>query len=171
MKCPICSNTLRISKKDPRFALCDECRKKFRIPQAAKKAAERPEQPIKRDNTSTAPSFSEERNDETADATQVFSRREVREALKRQAAAEKEIRKSQKRQASAAEELRAAQTPSPNAGNTADDEDFHLRYANIPPKEVREKQEREMRKAYDELLSIGKEERETKKRGFFRRRK
>lgn len=41
-----------------------------------------------------------------------------------------------------------------------DDVEFHFRYANIPPKEVREKQEREMRKAYDELLSIGKEEKE-----------
>lgn len=171
MKCPICSNTLRISKKDPRFALCDECRKKFRIPQAAKKPAERPEQPIKREDTFTAPSSPEEQNIETADATQVFSRREVREALKRQAAAEKEMHSAQRRQASAAEEMRASQAPSSNAGNAADDEDFHLRYANIPPKEVREKQEREMRKAYDELLSIGKEERETKKRGFFRRRK
>mgnify|MGYP003214473038 FL=1 len=43
-----------------------------------------------------------------------------------------------------------------------DDVEFHFRYANIPPKEVREKQEREMRKAYDELLSIGKEEKEKK---------
>lgn len=41
--------------------------------------------------------------------------------------------------------------------------EFHFRYANIPPKEVREKQEREMRKAYDELLSIGKEEKEKKR--------
>ena len=52
-----------------------------------------------------------------------------------------------------------------------DDVEFHFRYANIPPKEVREKQEREMRKAYDELLSIGKEEKETKRHGFFHRRK
>lgn len=52
-----------------------------------------------------------------------------------------------------------------------DDVEFHFRYANIPPKEVREKQEREMRKAYDELLSIGKEEKEKKRFGFFRRKK
>ena len=52
-----------------------------------------------------------------------------------------------------------------------DDVEFHFRYANIPPKEVREKQEREMRKAYDELLSIGKEEKEKKRHGFFYRRK
>ena len=45
------------------------------------------------------------------------------------------------------------------------------KYSNIPPKEVREKQEREMRKAYDELLSIGKEEKEKKRHGFFHRRK
>ena len=51
-----------------------------------------------------------------------------------------------------------------------DDSEFHLRYANIPPKSVREKQEREMRKAYDELLSIGKEERSSKKHGLFGKR-
>ena len=42
--------------------------------------------------------------------------------------------------------------------------------ANIPPKPVREKREREMRKAYDELLAIGREERK-ERRGLFGRRK
>ena len=50
----------------------------------------------------------------------------------------------------------------PAVSDEDDDVEFHFRYANIPPKEVREKQEREMRKAYDELLSIGKEEKEKK---------
>lgn len=82
-------------------------------------------------------------DEEPADKTQVYSRREVQSAL----------RKSKREQ------------------KVSDDTDFHLRYANIPPKSVREKQEQEMRRAYDELLSIGKEEKESKKRGFFRRRK
>lgn len=33
------------------------------------------------------------------------------------------------------------------------------KYSNIPPKEVREKREQEMRDAYDELLAVGDEER------------
>ena len=59
----------------------------------------------------------------------------------------------------------------PAVSDKDDDVEFHFRYANIPPKEVREKQEREMRKAYDELLSIGKEAKEKKRHGFFHRRK
>ena len=59
----------------------------------------------------------------------------------------------------------------PSVPDEDDDVEFHFRYANIPPKEVREKQEREMRKAYDELLSIGKEENVKKRHGFFHRRK
>ena len=154
MKCPICGNTLRISKKDPRFALCDECRKTFRIPQAANKAAKEPDAPVREEEIST-PASSEERNSCMADATQVFSRREVLAAIKKQ------------------NEANRTATPSKRREECSENgEEFHLRYANIPPKEVREKQEREMRKAYDELLSIGKEERERKKkRGLFGRRK
>ena len=59
----------------------------------------------------------------------------------------------------------------PAVSDEDDDVEFHFRYANIPPKEVRENQEREMRKAYDELLSIGKEEKEKKRNGVFHRRK
>ncbi len=83
--CPICKNSLRISKKDPQYALCDVCRKKFKL---SEKSAPR---------------------------------------------AEKE-------------------------------EEHYPKYANIPPKDVREKREREMRKAYDELLAIGREERSRKKK-------
>lgn len=95
MKCPRCGNELRISRKDPRFALCDTCRKKYRLPESKQ-------------------AHHTERQDE--------------------------------------------------------DEEHYPKYANIPPKSVREKRETEMRKAYDELLAIGKEERERKK-GLFGRRK
>ena len=156
MKCPICGNTLRISKKDPRFALCDECRKKFRIPQAAKASSQTPVPPVHKEKTDTASASLNNTIEEMPGATQVFSRREVREALK----AQNEAKKMAGRNTATAEE------------SSNEQGEFHLRYANIPPKEVREKQEREMRKAYDELLSIGKEEREQKKkRGFFGRRK
>lgn len=92
MKCPRCGNELRISKKDPKYALCDTCRKKYRLPDQDRQTA---------------------RNEE---------------------------------------------------------EEHYPKYANIPLKSVREKRETEMRKAYDELLAIGREEREGK-RGLFGRRK
>lgn len=85
MNCPKCGNELRISKKDPSFGLCDNCRKKFRLPE----------------------------------------------------------------------------------GSVHQEEEEHYpKYANIPPKKVREKREREMRRAYDELLAIGEEERKKKKKKF-----
>ena len=31
MKCPICGNELRPSKKDPAYGLCDNCKKKFKL--------------------------------------------------------------------------------------------------------------------------------------------
>ena len=85
MNCPKCGNELRISKKDPSFGLCDNCRKKFRLP----------EEPVHQE-----------------------------------------------------------------------EEEHYPKYANIPPKMVREKREREMRRAYDELLAIGEEERKKKKKKF-----
>ena len=82
MNCPKCGNPLRMSKKSPGYALCDTCRKKFRLPDSA----------------------------------------------------------------------------------------HYPKYANIPPKHVREKREREMRRAYDELLAIGEEERRSRF-SFFRKKK
>lgn len=91
MNCPKCGNPLRMSKKSPGYALCDACRKKFRLPERA-------------------------------------------------SAQEKE------------------------------EEEHYPKYANIPPKHVRQKREREMRRAYDELLSIGAEE-SRPRFSFFRRKK
>ncbi len=98
MNCPRCGNELRISKKDPSYGLCDECRKKFRLPETV-----------------------------TQD-TIVVTKKEKPRRVER--------------------------------------EEHHPKYANIPPKNVRKKREDEMRKAYDELLAIGEEERQTKKKRF-----
>lgn len=149
MNCPICGNDLKLSKKDPNYALCHNCRKKFKLPKAKAAAQQVPET-----NTPIE-------DDELTEQTQVFSRKEVRAALKKANAeriAEKKAEKaaSKKAKASAAED---------------DDEEYHFRYANLPPKEVRVKQEREMRRAYDELLSIGEEERSSKKHGLFSKRR
>lgn len=154
MKCPKCGNELKLSKKDPSYALCHNCRKKFKLPENI-----RPVESVSRQNDT--PVLDDEMNEQT----QVFSRREVQAAL-RKANAERKAAKAAARAASKA----SASPAKPEADNT-DDEEYHFRYANIPPKEIREKQEREMRKAYDELLSIGKEERSAKKRGLFGRKK
>lgn len=175
MKCPKCGNALRISKKDERFALCDHCRKKFKIPESMLKkvvpdhseteAPEKSDDMLPNDAPATTTTSAEEtasvpeQDEDMNGATQVFSRREVRAALKKQNAL---------RKAEAASKKAAKEAP---ASSDVDDGDFHFKYANIPPKEIREKQEREMRQAYDELLSIGKEERANKKRGLFGRRK
>lgn len=161
MKCPICGDTLTPSKKNPDYVLCHNCRKKFRLPKKRAVA------PAKTAPVRTAPAVQDEDDDMSADKTQVYSREEVQAAL-RKLDQEKRSAKAASVKAKAAARRRA---PEPEYDDDDDDVEFHFRYANIPPKEVREKQEREMRKAYDELLSIGKEEKEKKRHGFFHRRK
>lgn len=82
MKCPICGQELRPSKKDPDYYLCYECKKKFKVP-------------------------------------------------------------------------RKKQQP---------DDELEQKYSNIPPKHVRKKREDEMRKAYDEMLSVGDGKKKKKKK-------
>lgn len=177
MKCPICGNTLVPSKKDPDVLLCHHCKKKFRpkkkpgkntkTPEPKKAAAKKaPDPGFDGTNRIPEPAKSEPAEEELADRTRVFSREEVQAALR-----ETEAERKRKKKAAAAKQTVSRETS--DAGSDDDDVEFHFRYANIPPKEVREKQEREMRKAYDELLSIGEEERESKhkRRGLFHRRK
>lgn len=172
MKCPICGNELKLSEKKPGYALCHNCRKKFKLPKRAPRKAAEQGKPVSQ-TADTPKSKAPVLDDELTDRTQIFSREEVRDALRKANAA----RKAEKAAGRTAEKKasrvasRQATTSAETESNQDDDVEFHLRYANIPPKEVREKQEREMRKAYDELLSIGKEERSTKKRGLFGRRK
>jgi len=98
MNCPRCGNELRISKKDPSYGLCDECRKKFKLP-------------------------------ETTLEEKVVSKKKAKPRREKV-------------------------------------EEHYPKYANIPPEKVRKKRETEMRKAYDELLAIGEEERREKKKRF-----
>lgn len=51
MNCPICGNELRPGKKDPSYGLCDNCRKKFKLPEASSNsdvttASEPEEEPV-----------------------------------------------------------------------------------------------------------------------------
>ena len=176
MKCPLCRDELKPSKKDPRYVLCHNCRKKFKIPQAPESIDMDAETPPKRTSSRTAAKASGEDSsafdDELTEQTQGFSRSDVRAALRRA----NEERKAEKAALKAAEKSSRTSVKRKNVSTAAeepdagDDGEFHLRYANLPPKSVREKQEREMRKAYDELLSIGKEERSSKKHGLFGKR-
>ena len=165
MRCPICGDELKLSRKNPGYALCHSCRKKFKLPKNGKSTAARVDTEPPKISTPVP-------DDELAEQTQVFSRREVRAALKK-ANADRKAEKAAER--AAAKNVSRASSKKVNSADTLpeenDDVEYHFRYANIPPKEVREKQEREMRKAYDELLSIGKEERSSKKRGLFGRKK
>ena len=43
MNCPVCTTELRKSQKDPEYALCDPCRKKFRISSIVKSQDQTPQ--------------------------------------------------------------------------------------------------------------------------------
>ena len=109
MKCPICGQELRPGKKDPNYLLCYNCKKKFKIPQSARKVQKKAEAPVMTE-TAVMPEVSE---------TTVMP--EISETTVMPEISEPEEQK----------------------------------YSNIPPKEVREKREQEMRDAYDELLAVG----------------
>lgn len=65
MKCPICGNPLRPSKKDPAYGLCDNCKKRFKLKKETaavettkKTTAKKPSAPAKKKTTpSTAKSI------------------------------------------------------------------------------------------------------------------
>lgn len=168
MKCPICGDELKPSKKDPRYVLCHSCRKKFKVPEKSK-LTDIPEDAPSREAADSAQT--EEPailDDELTEQTQVFSRQDIRAALRKA----NEERKAEKAAAKAdrAASGRGIASSYVSEQEPEDDGEYHFRYANLPPKSVREKQEREMRRAYDELLSIGKEERSSKKHGLFGKR-
>lgn len=171
MKCPICGEELKPSKKDPRYVLCHSCRKKFKVPEKAEAADKPAEKPRRKMEAPSQEESSTVTDDELTEQTQVFSRRDVRAALRKA----NEERKAEKAAIKAAKAGKApvrkntASTPAAEP-ESENDSEYHFRYANLPPKSIREKQEREMRRAYDELLSIGKEERTSKKHGLFGRR-
>ena len=48
MKCPICGQELRPSKKDPNYFLCYECKKKFKVPQKKTEKPEKAEKKVRR---------------------------------------------------------------------------------------------------------------------------
>ncbi len=191
MKCPRCGNELKQSKKDPTYMLCFECKKKFKLKEKAEEKSEEPAE--------TTPETSEEagtKDQSTDDATRIFSRKKEGKSLSDRIGARRRIKDGtagtapekkpkKKRPAPEAQEVPETDPAEPAeaqgtisdvkaeapAASQEETGEYRFRYANIPPKEVREKQEQEMRKAYDELLAIGEEERKHKRRGLFGRRK
>lgn len=112
MKCPICGETLKPSKKDSDYLLCYTCKKKFKVPQSQETVEDRP-----------AP----------------------KKVSREQAHAPK---KASREQAPASRKTSREQAHAPKKASG------RQQYSNIPPKEVRDKREREMKKAYDEMLAI-----------------
>ena len=53
--------------------------------------------------------------------------------------------------------------PQKQAAKKKETQQEEQKYSNIPPKHVRKKREDEMRKAYDEMLSVGEEKRKRKR--------
>ena len=58
MKCPICGQELRPSKKDPNYFLCYECKKKFKVPQKKTEKPEKAEKKVRRASAEEEQSYS-----------------------------------------------------------------------------------------------------------------
>ena len=62
MKCPICGQELRPSKKDPNYFLCYECKKKFKVPQKKTEKPEKAEKKVRRASAEEEQSYSNIQN-------------------------------------------------------------------------------------------------------------
>lgn len=182
MNCPKCGEPLRISKKDPAFGLCNNCKKKFRLPESAAPASPTPSTKISIDDV-PAKVPSKQLMDETrvmkaiqnidgVAEDHVSEERPLPKKRRPQQPSE-DVREKESRPRPAAKkrppEKRATEkrpAPAkkhPQSGYYTDDqygdEPHHKKkkYANIPPSKVRSTREDEMRSGYDELLAIENE--------------
>lgn len=137
MNCPKCGEPLRISKKDPSYGLCDNCKKKFKLPEDSIKeeAPAAKTAPVKEAVAKEAPATQKPRKKRPAEASSENAQRKKRPAKKSNS---------------------HAQTGYYTDDQYDDEQPHHhkKKYANIPPSKVRSKRETEMRSGYDELLSI-----------------
>lgn len=139
MNCPKCGNPLQISKKDPQYGLCYNCKKKFRLPQTA-------QIPVSLTKNETL-------SDETKILTSISSSEKSVETNKadNQHSAPTKKKKTVKK--------RVASQTGYYTEDQYENEPSHKKkkYANIPPSKVRSTREDDMRSSYDELLSIKEE--------------
>lgn len=185
MNCPKCGNPLRISKKDPAYGLCDNCKKKYRLPESnasdtpsQKAPAKKPADSANLDDITPVKKASRPVTDETKVIKAI---QEIDESVgdtttperpapkkRRPASEDSDTPKKKRRPAPEGSEKKPVQkrkrpTPPSQSGyytdDQYDDEPAHKKkkYANIPPSKVRSSREDDMRAGYDELLSIENE--------------
>lgn len=135
MNCPKCGATLRISKKDPRYGLCDNCKKKFKLPEntdpeelPTKESVTKKETPVKKAATEDKP--------------------------RKKRPSSQDAQKTQTKKKPAKKSNAAGGYYTDEMYDDAQPHHHKKKYANIPPSKVRSSRESEMRSGYDELLSI-----------------
>lgn len=150
MKCPKCGNELRESKKTPGYFLCDSCKKKFSQEtldrfQSAKPVRRKKPAPVK-----------PEEQDETAQTetiqTEEFPADPVQEEAVQTETAPEETEKETVTEESVQDDPAAQSRPE---GQT---------YSNIPPEEIRNAREKEMKANYEAMLNIKDEESESEQK-------
>lgn len=150
MKCPKCGNELRESKKTPGYFLCDSCKKKFSQEtldrfQSAKPVRRKKPAPVK-----------PEEQDETAQTetiqTEEFQADPVQEEAVQTETAPEETEKETVTEESVQDDPAAQSRPE---GQT---------YSNIPPEEIRNAREKEMKANYEAMLNIKDEESESEQK-------
>lgn len=150
MKCPKCGNELRESKKTPGYFLCDSCKKKFSQEtldrfQSAKPVRRKKPAPVK-------PEEQDETTQTETIQTEEFQADPVQEEAVQTETAPEETEKETVTEEYVQDDPAAQSRPE---GQT---------YSNIPPEEIRNAREKEMKANYEAMLNIKDEESESEQK-------
>lgn len=150
MKCPKCGNELRESKKTPGYFLCDSCKKKFSQEtldrfQSAKPVRRKKPAPVK-------PEEQDETTQTETIQTEEFQADPVQEEAVQTETAPEETEKETVTEEYVKDDPAAQSRPE---GQT---------YSNIPPEEIRNAREKEMKANYEAMLNIKDEESESEQK-------
>lgn len=150
MKCPKCGNELRESKKTPGYFLCDSCKKKFSQEtldrfQSAKPVHRKKPAPVK-------PEEQDETTQTETIQTEEFQADPVQEEAVQTETAPEETEKETVTEEYVQDDPAAQSRPE---GQT---------YSNIPPEEIRNAREKEMKANYEAMLNIKDEESESEQK-------
>ena len=150
MKCPKCGNELRESKKTPGYFLCDSCKKKFSQEtldrfQSAKPVRRKKPAPVK-------PEEQDETTQTETIQTEEFQADPVQEEAVQTETAPEETEKETVTEEYVQDDPAAQSRPE---GQT---------YSNIPPEEILNAREKEMKANYEAMLNIKDEESESEQK-------
>lgn len=162
MKCPKCGNELRESKKTPGYFLCDSCKKKFsqetldrfqsaRPVRRKKPAPVKPEEPD--ETTQTETNQTEEIQAEEAQ-TSMTPEETVPEEPVQAEADQTETSPEEPEEETVSEESIQEESVQEESSETETAEPEGQTYSNIPPEEVRNEREKEMKANYEAMLNI-----------------